>query len=189
MRRIVALEYLSIDGVMEDPAWTVPFWNDKHAKYAYGTLFSSDALLLGRRTYEGFAAAWPTMSDPQGFADRMNSLPKYVVSTTLDTAEWTNSHVVKGDVAAEVARLKEEPGKDILVYGSADLVNWLVGQGLLDEMRLWIHPVVVGTGKRLFPEENTMRTWDLVGTAVLDSGAVVLDYRPRGEEQQDTASA
>src|SRR2546421_7256369 len=113
--------YMSLDGVIEEPAWTAPYWNDEMAKVQRDLLFASDALLLGRKTYEGFAAAWPSMTDEAGFAEKMNSMPKYVVSSTLDRVEWPGSRLVQGDLAAEVRRLKEEPGKDLLLSGSAQL--------------------------------------------------------------------
>jgi dihydrofolate reductase len=124
--KIVSLTYLLLDGVMENPAWTGPYFNGGHAKFAHGQLFASDALLLGRVTYEVFAASWPHAEESEGeFAVRMNTLPKHVVSTTLDQAEWANSSIVRGDMAAEVTRLEERYAKDILVYASGDLANSL----------------------------------------------------------------
>ncbi|MFD9687805.1 dihydrofolate reductase family protein [Kitasatospora sp. NPDC059088] len=179
MGKIVALTFLSLDGVMEHPVWTGPYFNADHAKYAHGQLFASDALLLGRITYEGFAAAWPHLEETEGeFAARMNTMPKHVVSTTLDQAEWTNSTVVRGDLATEVAKLQERYDRDVLVYASGELTNSLIELGLLDELKLWIHPVVVGTGKRLFPEGAGFTSWRLAATTSFNSGAVILDYRP-----------
>src|SRR5689334_11167506 len=108
---------------MEDPAWTFQYWNDEIAKFKYGELFSVDALLLGRVTYQGFAASWPGQSDPQGYADRMNHLPKYVVTKTLENLEWTNSNIVTGNLKGRVNELKQMPGQDILVFGSRRLVT------------------------------------------------------------------
>jgi dihydrofolate reductase len=120
MRRVVATEYLTLDGVMEEPGkWSFPYWNDEAAQFKHDELFASDALLLGRVTYEGFAKAWPTMTGTGDFGERMNGLPKYVVSTTLDTAEWNNSHLIKASVVEEIANLKRQPGMDILLAGSA----------------------------------------------------------------------
>jgi dihydrofolate reductase len=179
MGRIVALTYLSLDGVMESPAWTGPYFNAEHAKFAHGQLFASDALLMGRVTYEGFAAAWPHLRDAEGeFAVRMNTMPKHVVSTTLERAEWSNTSVVRGDLATEIAKLKARYDEDILVYASGDLTNSLIALGLVDELKLWIHPVVVGAGKRLFPEGAEGSSWRLASTTTFGSGAVVLDYRP-----------
>ncbi|MFJ1758258.1 dihydrofolate reductase family protein [Kitasatospora sp. NPDC088134] len=183
MSKIVALTYLTLDGVMENPVWTGPYFNADHAAYAHGQLFAADALLLGRTTYEGMAAAWPRMEESEGeFAVRMNTLPKYVPSTTLrpEQATW-NATVVSGDLGTEVAALKERHAGTVLVYGSAELTHSLMELGLLDELKLWIHPVVVGQGKRLFPEGAGAATWTLAATTAFGSGTVVLDYR-RGEQ-------
>jgi dihydrofolate reductase len=137
MRKVALQMYLSLDGVMEAPEkWTFQYWDDEHEKYAYDRLLASDALLLGRSTYETFAASWPQRSGDD-FTDRMNSYPKYVISETLEHPEWHNSHVVKGNVVAEVSRLKQQPGKDIMVYGSGQLVNTLLQNGLIDDCRIW----------------------------------------------------
>ena len=129
MRNIVVTEFVSLDGVMEAPhEWSFPFWHDEIGQYKHDELFASDTLLLGRVTYEGFATAWPSRKDEQGFADRMNSLPKIVVSTTLEQAEWNNSTILKENIVEEIAKLKDQPGQDILVYGSADFVNTLIQQ-------------------------------------------------------------
>ncbi len=141
--------YVTLDGVMEAPSWSAPFWNEEAAKYAYDQLFASDALLLGRVTYQGFAAAWPSMTDEEGFADRMNGLPKFVASTTLSDPQW-NASLLEGDVAAEVSKLKQQPGQDILIYGSSGLVHTLMPHDLIDEYRIWVYPVIVGSGRRLF---------------------------------------
>jgi len=176
MRKLVLSAYVTLDGVMEAPSWSAPFWNEEAAKYAFDQLFASDALLLGRVTYESFAAAWPSMTDEEGFADRMNSLPKFVASTTLGELQW-NAARIQGEVAEEVAQLKQQPGQDILIYGSGGLVHTLMQHDLIDEYRLWVHPVVVGSGKRLFRDgsETTLR---LVDTKTFGSGVVVLAYRP-----------
>ena len=182
MRKVVVSEFVALDGVMEAPhEWQGPFWHDEMGQYKFEELFASDALLLGRVTYEGFAAAWPSMTDEAGFADRMNSLPKYVASTTLHEAEW-NASLIKGDVAEEIARLKQQPGQDILVFGSADLVHTLIQHGLVDEYRLMIHPVVVGKGKRLFREGVDMTALRLVDTRTFPSGVLVLTYHPAEKE-------
>jgi dihydrofolate reductase len=183
VRKLVTSVYVTLDGVMEDPRWSFPFWSDEAAKFAYDQLFASDALLLGRVTYEGFASAWPGQTDEQGFADRMNSLPKYVVSTTLEEATWNNSTLIKGNVAEEVTRLKQQPGQNLLIYGSADLTRTLMRHDLIDEYRIWVHPVVQGSGKRLFGEgiEKTLR---LADAKPLDSGVVILSYQPDRKESQ-----
>jgi dihydrofolate reductase len=178
MRKIIATEYLTLDGVMEAPSkWSGQFWNDEAAQFKFEELFASDALLLGRVTYEGFAAAWPNYNDEAGFADRMNGLPKYVVSTTLDTAEWNNSTLIKENIVEEIAKLKQEPGQDILLAGSADLMHTLMEHNLIDEYRLMVHPIVVGSGKRLFREGDN-KVLQLVDTRTLSTGIIILTYHP-----------
>lgn len=175
MRKVIAAIYLSLDGVMENPAWTVPYWDEDLAELQRSLNFSSDALLLGRVTYQGFAAAWPGMKDEDGFADRMNSLPKYVASRTLQTAEW-NASILPGDVAQEVAQLKQQPGANILLYGSAELVRYLLQHNLINEYQLMVHPVVVGSGKKLF-EEGDQANMQLLNTQTTSTGVVVLTYQ------------
>src|SRR5947209_4173237 len=169
--KIIAAEYVSVDGVMEGPSWTQEFWDDALAKAQYALLFASDALLLGRVTYQGFAAAWPTMEGTGEFGEKMNSMPKFVASRTLDKAEW-NAEIMQGEVAGEVAKLKAESGRDLLIYGSGDLVDDLTGHGLIDEYRLMVHPVVVGSGKRIFNGGATA-TLSLAETVTTGTGVVV----------------
>jgi dihydrofolate reductase len=178
MRKIVAATYLSLDGVMEDPSWTAPYWNEELAAVQHRLLFESDALLLGRLTYQGFAQAWPSMTDADGFADRMNSLPKYVATTTLSQLEW-NASVVRGDVTEEVQRLKQAPGQNILLYASGTLVRSLLSSGLIDEYRLMVHPMVLGHGKRLFEEGSEVKL-RLKGVQTTSTGVAVMTY---GTEQ------
>jgi dihydrofolate reductase len=186
MRTLVAAEYLSVDGrmEMEDPeskdeqrgGWTAPYWNDELQELQYDLLFASDALLLGRVTYQGFAATWPSITDEQGFADRMNSLPKYVASTTLsEPLEW-NASLLDGDPVDEVRRLKQQPGGNILIYGSGELVKSLLAHEVIDELRLMIHPVVLGRGKRLL-EEGARSRATLVDSQATEKGVVTLTYR------------
>jgi dihydrofolate reductase len=186
MRRIVAAEYLSLDGVCEDPGpageyehrgWTVPYWNDDIAKWQTDQLFASEALLLGRVTYEEFVASWPLRSgDP--FTDRMNSMPKFVASTTLnEPLEW-NSILLKGDAVDEVAKLREQHGRDILIYGSADLVNRLLADNLIDEYRLMIYPLLLGRGKHLFSEDNHPTKLSLTRTETSCTGVAMLVCEP-----------
>ncbi len=182
MRRVVVSTYVTLDGVMEAPEkWFLRFWNEEAAKYAHDQLFASDALLLGRATYQGFAAAWPSRTGDD-FADRMNSLPKYVFSTTLGEAEWNNSTLLKENVAEEVSKLKQQSGQDILMYGSADLMHTLMQHGLIDEYRIWVTPVVVGSGKRLFRDGSEATVLRLVETKTFSSGVVVLSYQPAGKD-------
>ncbi len=169
--------YVTLDGVMEEPAWTAPYWNEEAAKYALDQLSAADALLLGRKTYQGFSAAWPSMTDDEGFANRMNSLPKFVVSTTLEEAEW-NASLIKANVAEEVSKLKRQSGQDILIYGSSDLAHTLRQEGLIDEYRLWVHPVVLGGGRRLFQDRGAATPMRLVEAKTFRSGVVVLVYQP-----------
>jgi dihydrofolate reductase len=184
MRRVVVSEFVSLDGVMEDPGaaesndfggWTIPYWNDELAAFKAEELFASDALLLGRVTYEGFAAAWPGGTDEQGFADRMNSNRKYVVSSTLKSADWNNSTVLRGDLVEEVTRIKREAGQDILVAGSATLVQALLAHGLVDELRLQLYPVLLGKGKPLFADGHAKL--ELVSHQATGTGVVLLVYR------------
>ncbi len=186
MRRIVAAEYLSLDGVIEDPGpageyehrgWTVPYWNDEIAKWQTDQLFASDTLLLGRVTYEEFVASWPLRSgDP--FTDRINSLPKFVASTTLnEPLEW-NSTLLEGDVVDAVGRLKEQPGEDLLIYGSGALVNTLLPHKLIDEYRFMIYPLVLGTGKRFFNDGNDKTTLALKRSETSSSGVTMLLCEP-----------
>ena len=141
-------------------------------------MFASDAQLLGRVTYEGFAAAWPGRNDEEGYADRINSVPKYVVSESLKKTEWNNSHIINKDILQEIAKLKEEEGKDILVHGSATLVNKLLQAGLVDEVRLLVYPVVIGKGKRLFWEETEIKL-ELIHSKSFSKGVVLLTYAPK----------
>ncbi len=185
MRKIVVTEFLSLDGVMEDPGgsegtehggWTFKYWNDDIAKLKLDEVFACDAHLLGRVTYQGFAAAWPGRTDEAGFADRMNTLPKYVVSTTLDKTEWNNSHLINSNVVEEIRKLKEQPGQNILVAGSATLIQTLMQHDLVDEFRLLVYPVVLGSGKHLF-REGHMIPLNLVETKPTSSGVVLLVYQ------------
>jgi len=187
MRKVVVTEYVTLDGVFEDPGggegtrhggWSFQFWNEEAGKYKFDELFASDALLLGRVTYEGFAKAWPTMKDGGEFADRMNSIPKYVVSTTLKDLEWNNSHLIQGNIAEAVAGLKQQEGQDILVAGSGELVRMLMRHDLIDEYKLMLHPVVLGDGKRLFSDGIDKTVLKLVDTKAFSSGIVILSYQP-----------
>ena len=127
MGKIIVSMYLSLDGGMEEPAWTAPYFNEEVAKFQSNLLFESEALLLGRVTYQGFAAAWPSMTDEEGFADKMNSIPKFVASTTLEKTEW-NANLIKDNVIEEISKLKEQPGQNLLIYGSGDLTQTLMQQ-------------------------------------------------------------
>jgi dihydrofolate reductase len=182
MRKVVVTEFVTLDGVMEAPEkWTSPFGNEEIAKYKLDELFASDTLLLGRVTYEGFAAAWPSRTDESGFADRMNSLPKFVVSTTLKEAGWNNSRLIKRNVAERVSWLKQQPGQGILIYGSGTLVRTLTQHDLIDEYRLLVYPFLLGSGKRLF-RDGTDTTLRFAETQAFSSGVVALHYEPKREK-------
>jgi dihydrofolate reductase len=195
MRKVVVSEFVSLDGVMEDPSWTFQFGSEEQEKFKFDELSASDALLLGRVTYEGFAAAWPNMMEHYDgprraalgeYADMMNGYPKFVVSATLeDPLEWNNSRLIKGNVAEEVLRLKQQPGKDILIFGSGDLVHTLMQHDLIDEYRLMVFPVVVGSGKRLFRAGIDTTVLRFVETKTFGSGVVVLSYQPAGKEAEE----
>ena len=176
MRKLVVSEFLSLDGAMENPAWTAPYRNEDSTAFKRAELFASDALLLGRVTYQGFARAWPSQTDEQGFADRMNSLPKYVVSTTLQSAEWHNSTVIRQNIDEEITRLKAQTGGDILMYGSGQLTRFLLTRGVVDQLNLLVYPLTVGSGKRLFGEVPSKLR--LTESRTFSSGVVVLQYTP-----------
>lgn len=178
MSKVVVTEFLSLDGVMENPAWTAPYWNDDIAKFKFDELFASGAHLLGRITYQGFAAAWPSRTDEQGFAERMNSLPKYVISTTLEKTEWQNSTIIRANVAEEIAKLKQQPGQDILVAGSATLVQSLMDTKLVDEYHFLVYPIVIGSGKRIFKDGMDKAPLKLLESRSFSSGVVLVRYEP-----------
>ena len=185
MGRIVVTEFITVDGVVEDPGgneghphggWAFETVRGEGEQFKLEETMASDALLLGRRTYEGFAKAWPTRDGE--FADRFNSLPKYVVSSTLKGPEWTNSTVLQGDLAEEVARLRERHDRDIVVHGSAQLARALVDKGLVDELRLMVFPVVLGSGKRLFGDSGAKQSLQLAESRTVGDGVAILIYRP-----------
>jgi dihydrofolate reductase len=185
MRRIVVTEFITLDGVIEDPGgaegfrhggWSFTFNDPDGMKYKLDETMEHEAMLLGRVTYEGFAHAWPGRTDDVGFADKMNSMPKYVVSKTLTQADWNNSTILSGDLAAEVTALKEQDGGDILIAGSASLVRGLTDLGLVDEYRLMMFPIVLGEGKRLFEGINDAARLNLVDVKPLETGTLILTY-------------
>jgi len=187
MGKLVVSEFISVDGIVEDPGGSEGTpqggWSFRHPApgseaFKLDELKAGDALLLGRVTYDGFAAAWPAMEETTGdFGPRMNSMPKFVVSTTLTEATWRNSTIISGDVPVQVAKLKEQYDGDILVYGSATLVDTLRQNGLIDEYRLMIHPVLVGSGKRLFREGSVPGDLALVESLSVGPDVIVLTYR------------
>jgi dihydrofolate reductase len=179
MRKLVVSEFVSLDGVIEDPMWTFQFGSEEQDKFKFAELKASDALLLGRVTYEGFAAAWPNMIKETGeYGEWMNNYPKHIVSTTLEEVNWANSSLIKGNIAEEVSRLKQQPGKDILVFGSCSLAQTLMELDLIDEYRLMIYPIVLGSGKRLFGDGVGKKVLKLTDTNTFSSGVIVQTYQP-----------
>jgi dihydrofolate reductase len=184
--RIVVTEFVSLDGVMEDPGgsegtkhggWSFEFSRgDEGDKFKLDETMGSDALLLGRRTYEGFAQAWPSRDGE--FADKFNSMPKYVVSSKLQDPGWNNSTVLSGDLGEEIAGLKAEHDRDVVVHGSAQLVQSLLEQDLVDELRLMVFPVVLGSGKPLFGQTSSTKPLKLVDSKVVGDGVAILVYQP-----------
>jgi dihydrofolate reductase len=177
MRKIIVTEFLSLDGVMEEPMWTFKYWNDEIAQFKAEETTANDVLLIGRVTYQGFAAAWPQRTDEASGGRYFNGVRKYVVSNTLDKAEWNNSQIIRGDILAEISKLKQQDGENLVVHGSCTLVKWLMQHDLVDGYRLLIYPVVLGKGKRLF-QEGVAATLQLVDTRTFSSGVTGLIYEP-----------
>lgn len=196
MRKIAVTEFISVDGVIENPhEWHFPFFDDEAGMYKHNELVNTGALLLGRTTYDGFAAAWPERGrdmagqpeptdesdDEAYFTDRFNWLPKYVVSDSLTEgdATWNNTQILRGtNLADELNALKQEDGKDIVIHGSGKLINSLMPLGVIDEYRLMVHPIVVGHGQRLFPDGLPSTTLQLINTVTYPKGVIVLTYAP-----------
>lgn len=181
--KIVVTEYVSLDGVMENPMWIGPYFDDDFLKYKFDELFRGDVLVMGRATYLYFAPVWnsgtPVEDAPgqEGFAERIHTLPKYVVTTTLDKIDWNNTHVIGENAIEAIIKLKQQPGQDILIAGSGKLVQALMQHNLVDEYRLLVYPVVVGSGQRLFKDGSTA-TLKLVESKVFSTGVVALTYHP-----------
>jgi dihydrofolate reductase len=185
MGRIVVTEFVSLDGVMEDPGGAEDFqyggWSfeisrgDEGDQFKLDEAFASDALLLGRKTYEGFAEAWPSRDGD--FADKFNGMPKYVVSSTLEDPEWNNSTVLEGDLEQAVAKVRNENEGDVVVHGSAQLAQWLLEHDLVDELRLMVFPVVLGAGKRLFGDTSAKKALQLADSKMVGDGVAILVYR------------
>lgn len=184
MRRLIVTVYSSLDGVIDGEGnaaiekWQLPFADEEFERRAQQQVDACDALLLGRRTYQGFAEVWPTLAGDGGMADRLNSLPKYVASTTLTEPLAWNATLLKGSVPGAVAELKRKSGGDILLYGCGNLAYTLVQHGLVDEVQVWVHPVVVGPGTRLFHDPTQPISLQLAGRDSLRSGVVILSYQP-----------
>ncbi len=176
MRRLIVSTFMSLDGVIDDPVWTFPYWADDIAAFQYADLFAADALLLGRETYVGFKDAWPRRAGADEFADRINNMPKYVASRTLQTVEW-NSSLIQGDVVEKIAKLKQQEGMNILKYGGGELLNTLIQHNLLDELHVLIYPVLVGAGARLVPDGST-GSLKLAKAQTFSTGVVAQIYHP-----------
>ncbi|GAB3426823.1 dihydrofolate reductase family protein [Flindersiella endophytica] len=196
--RLTVMSHLTLDGVMqsngapepglndgfEQGGWQVPYFDQDLDSLTADWIAAADAFLLGRRTYEMFAGYWSQVTDPDDpRATRLNGLPKYVASTSLDRVEWTNSRLLQGHVAEAVAELKHQPGNELQVHGSAELIRTLMRHDLVDEYRLLIHPVVLGNGKRLFAEGTSPTALQLVETKTTSRGAVAHTYLPAGKPQ------
>jgi dihydrofolate reductase len=179
MRRVVAGLFMTLDGVVEAPEkWQSRYFDDEVGEVVGAAAARSDAMLLGRRTYEEFASFWPRQGSDVAMAEYMNHTPKYVVSSTLKTLEWGNSSLLDGDLAEELAKLRRQRGKDIQITGSPTLVRSLLRDGLLDELSLLVHPIVVGDGARLFENASYGTVLRLVDSRILGRGVVSLSYAP-----------
>jgi dihydrofolate reductase len=204
MRKLIVTTFLSLDGVMQAPGgpeedreggfehggWLVPYADEDLERFMTAWIEETDGFLLGRKTYDIFAAHWPRVTDPSDpVARALNSRPKYVASRTLDKAEWNNSIVIKEDVAEEVAKLKRQPGKELQVHGSGDLAQTLIKNDLIDEYRLWLYPVVLGTGKRLFGAGSVPAALKLVDTRTTSTGGVIHRYERAGKPRYGVIEA
>lgn len=201
--RLTATSHLTLDGVMQSNGkpepelhdgfkqggWQVPYLDDDFGRLATDWMAAADAFLLGRRTYELFAEHWSRVTDPtNALAIKLNGQPKYVVSSTLDRLTWNNSMLLRGDVFNEVATLKRQPGNELQIHGSSTLIRTLMEQDLIDEYRLFIHPVVLGNGKRLFGEGTTPTAFTLIETKTTSRGVVIHVYQPAGKPTYGTVA-
>lgn len=192
MRKLIVIEFLSLDGVMQAPGaadedtsggfehggWALPYFDDVLGAAAAEGMAATDAYLFGRRTYDIMARHWPTAPSDDSFAAHLNSTPKYVASRTLQRLEWENSTLIEGDLPTAVAELKRQAGGDIAVLGSGDLIQTLIEHDLIDEYSLTVHPIVLGTGKRLFPDPGQVRRLRLADSTITSTGSLLLTYRP-----------
>jgi len=181
MRKIINATYMTLDGDISNMGdWHFDYFGDEAMKAATDQLAGSDALIMGRKTYEGFAAAWPERAGTDDFADQMNAIKKYVVSSTLTDPSWTNTTVISGDVVAQVKEIKEEPGLNILQYGYGSVSQLLLDNGLLDELRIWLHPVLSGKAKptELLYRDAKQSRFELIDTDAHSTGMIILSYAP-----------
>jgi len=181
MRKLINSTYLTLDGVIENPIWTSPYFAEEAAEVAAGLTAGADALLMGRATYDGFSQAWPAMdeNDPTTGAAFFNNVRKYVASTTLQNPTWKNTEVLAGDLVEAVAKLKAEDGKDIIQYGYGEVTAQLVKAGLVDEVKFWIHPVIEGGPSFTSVLSDVKTTFELIDTRIFTNGVVVATYRPK----------
>ena len=186
-RKIHATFFMALDGVVEDPGWSLPFWDEGTHQFKEAELQSTDDLLLGRKTYEEFATAWPPRRDFDAFSRKFNTMPKHVVTRTLKSAEWENSHVVKGDPKKAIEKLKSTSGGDIGVHGSISLTQWLMKNDLLDELHILLYPITVGSGRRLF-EDTPAAHFKLVRSEAFKTGVISMVYE-RTEAPKETGTA
>ena len=191
MRKLVTVQFVSLDGVMQAPGnpnedpdafthsgWTRPYFAD-HRRYIPALYYNAGGFVFGRRTYEIFAAYWPTVINPHDDVARaLNTLPKYVASRSLVNPTWQPTEVLRRDVVTEIATLKREPGNDLVLVGSSQLAHALIARGVVDEYQLWVHPIVLGSGKRFFPTRDRTLPLTLVASQTTASGVVILTYRP-----------
>lgn len=199
MRKLVTITFVTLDGIMQAPGgpgeddsggfecggWSVNYWDDMMGQVMGENFAKQPELLLGRKTYEIFAAFWPNAKDEPG-ADNLNNARKYVVSTTLDKVDWNNSTLIKGDVAKEITRLKRLDGPELQVHGSSNLIQTLLKHNLIDEMQLWIFPVAVGNGKRLFGEGTNPSDFKLLDSRTSSTEVIIATYEQRGELKTGT---
>ena len=179
MRKVIVSTYATLDGRVDDLSeWTVPYHDAAAVKYHTNLLANSDGLLLGRKTYEIFAATWPSLSGQLPYIDKLNSMAKYVASTTLTDLQWQNSQLIEGAVADSVAKLRQQPGQDLVMYGCHDFMHTLLEHNLIDEFRILLHPVLLGKGRSILNHGTQRVNLDLVDTTVIPPGIAILTYRP-----------
>lgn len=184
MRKLINSTYLTLDGVIENPMWTGPYFDEEAMAFAGEQTEAADAMLMGRVTYDGMSVAWPAQdeSDPTTGAAYFNNVKKYVASTTLTDPTWNNTEVLKGDLVEAVTQLKAQDGKGIIQYGYGSVTAQLVRAGLVDEVRFWIHPVLVGGDSLTSPLKDVKASFDLIDTRVMKSGVIIASYRPKTAE-------
>lgn len=181
MRKLINSTYVTLDGVIENPMWTAPYFDEEASAFAAGQTESADALLMGRATYDGMSVAWPAQdeNDPTTGAAYFNNVKKYVASSTLTDPTWNNTEVLQGDLVEEITKLKAQDGKDILQYGYGSVTAQLIEAELVDEVRFWIHPVLEGGESLTTPLKDVKATFELIDTKVLKNGVIIASYRPK----------